>query len=112
MTRRTSIIDQMGAYFASKGKVLTADEYKNADDVPIRFQLVKRGIGSWSRLINMVGDISQYDGATTVPATSSAPAPTTEEPVAPTPVEEAPVEEAVKEEEKVAPTPKTSEKQK
>lgn len=107
MTRRTSIIDQIGAYFASKGKVLTADEYKNADDVPIRFQLVKRSIGSWSRLLNMVGDIKQYDGSTTVPASSSTPAPLTEEPAAP-----APVEEAVKEEEQVAPAPKTSEKQK
>lgn len=107
MTRRTSIVEQIGAYFASKGKALTAEEYKNADDVPIRFQLVKRAIGSWSRLLNMVGDIKQYDGSTTVPAVSSAPAPVTEEPAAP-----APVEEAVKEEEKVAPAPKTSEKQK
>jgi hypothetical protein len=74
MTRRTSIVDQVGAYFASKGKVLTAEEYKNANDVPVRFQLVKRNIGSWSRLLNMVGDIKQYDGTTTVPATPSAPA--------------------------------------
>lgn len=80
MTRRTSIIQQVGAYFASKGKILTADEYKAADDVPIRFQLVKRGIGSWSRLLNMVGDINQYDGSTTVATTPSAPAPSTEEP--------------------------------
>jgi hypothetical protein len=74
MTRRTSIVEQVGAYFASKGKVLTAEEYKNADDVPVRFQLVKRNIGSWSRLVNMVGDIKQYDGTTTVPAAPSAPA--------------------------------------
>lgn len=78
MTRRTSIVEQIGAYFASKGKVLTADEYKNADDVPIRFQLVKRNIGSWSRLLNMVGDISQYKGTATVAATPSAPAPVTD----------------------------------
>jgi hypothetical protein len=105
MTRRTNIIEQVGAYFASKGKVLTADEYKAADDVPIRFQLVKRAIGSWSRLINMVGDIKQYDGSTTVPANPSAAA----EPEAPTEAP-APVEETVTEE--VAPAPKTSEKQK
>ena len=86
MTRRTNIVEQIGSYFASKGKVLTAEEYKNADDVPIRFQLVKRGIGSWSRLLNMVGDIKQYDGSKSVPTTPSAPAPTTEAPV------EAPVE--------------------
>ena len=60
MTRKTSIVEQIGSYFASKGKVMTAEEYKDATDTPIRFQLVKRGIGSWSRLLNMVGDISQY----------------------------------------------------
>lgn len=96
MTRRTNIVEQIGAYFASKGKVLTAEEYKNADDVPIRFQLIKRGVGSWSRLLNMIGDISQYDGSTSVPATPSSPAPSTEEapaePVAEPIVEEAPVE--------------------
>lgn len=79
MTRRTSIVQQVGSYFASKGQVLTADEYKAADDVPIRFQLVKRGIGSWSRLLNMIGDISQYDGSTTVATTPSAPAPSTDQ---------------------------------
>jgi hypothetical protein len=86
MTRRTNIVEQIGAYFASKGRVLTAEEYKNANDVPIRFQLVKRGIGSWSRLLNMVGDIKQYDGSTSVPTTPSAPAQSTEASVE-TPVE-------------------------
>lgn len=65
MTRKTSIIYLIGNYFASKGKVLTAEEYKNAEDAPVRFQIVKRVVGSWSRLLNMVGDITQYDG--TVP---------------------------------------------
>lgn len=88
MTRRTSIVEQIGAYFASKGKVLTAEEYKAASDVPIRFQLVKRGIGSWSRLLNMVGDIAQYSGNATVAAAPSAPAPSVEEPVAVEPAPE------------------------
>lgn len=101
MTRRTSIVEQVGAYFASKGKVLTAEEYKEAEDVPIRFQLVKRVIGSWSRLLNMVGDIKQYEGIESVPAKPSAPAPDIES-------EETPVETV---EEKAAPTPKTSVKQ-
>lgn len=108
MTRRTNIVEQIGAYFASKGKVLTAEEYKGADDVPIRFQLIKRGIGSWSRLINMIGDIKQYDGSTSVPATPSSPAPSTEapetpaepvvkvEPVAPAATEVKPVVEKTK----------------
>ena len=89
MTRRTNIVEQIGSYFALKGKVLTAEEYKVAKDVPIRFQLVKRAIGSWSRLINMVGDIKQYNGSTSVPTTPSAPASPTEAPV------EAPVEATV-----------------
>lgn len=62
MTKRTSIVQQLGNYFASKGKVLTADEYKAQEDVPVRFQVVKRAIGSWSRLLNMIGDLSQYNG--------------------------------------------------
>ena len=66
MTKYVSTVAQVGAYFASKGKVLTADEYKNADDAPIRFQVVKRNIGSWSRLISMVGDISQYNAIETI----------------------------------------------
>lgn len=99
MTRRTSIVEQIGAYFASKGKALTAEEYKNADDVPIRFQLVKRNIGSWSRLLNMVGDPAQYTGTASVAAAPSAPAPSTEE----LPVAEAPVEAVVEEAPEVKP---------
>lgn len=60
MTRRTSIISQIGAYFASKGGVMTMEEYKKAEDAPIRYVLIKRTIGSWGRLLNMVGDISNY----------------------------------------------------
>lgn len=78
MTRRTSIVEQIGAYFASKGKTLTAEEYKAEEDVPVRFQLVKRNIGPWSRLLNMVGDINQYDGTAVV---TEAPAEETPAPV-------------------------------
>ena len=85
MTRRTSIVEQLGAYFASKGKVLTAEEYKAEEDVPVRFQLVKRNIGSWSRVINMIGDLSQYNGKTVV----------TPEPTVVTTVEEVPTVETV-----------------
>lgn len=60
MTRRTSIISQLGSYFASKGKFMSAEEYKSAEDAPIRFILIKRTIGSWKRLTNMIGDLSQY----------------------------------------------------
>jgi hypothetical protein len=60
MTRRTNIVSQLGSYFASKGGVMTMEEYKNAEDAPIRFVLIKRTIGSWGRLINMIGDLSNY----------------------------------------------------
>lgn len=100
MTRRTSIVEQVGAYFASKGRPMTADEYKNAEDAPIRFQLIKRNIGSWSRLLNMVGDPGQYDGTAVVaPVETSTPEPETTEEI---------VEEIVVEEE--APKPVVEEK--
>jgi len=60
MTRRTSIISQLGNYFASKGGVMSAEEYKMAEDTPVRFTLVKRTFGSWRRLLNSIGDIGQY----------------------------------------------------
>jgi len=60
MTRRTSIVSAVGNYFASKGRIMGAEEYKNAADAPVRFILIKRTIGSWGRLINMIGDINNY----------------------------------------------------
>lgn len=62
MTEKTAIIKTIGNYFASKGKALTYEEYREADDAPVRIVLVKRAIGSWARLLNIVGDISQYSG--------------------------------------------------
>jgi hypothetical protein len=60
MTTRKNIVSQLGAYFASKGGAMTMEEYKNAEDAPIRFVLIKRTIGSWGRLLNMIGDVSNY----------------------------------------------------
>jgi len=60
MTRKTGIVSQLGTYFASKGGVMSMEEYKNAQDTPVRFILIKRTIGSWGRLINMIGDLSTY----------------------------------------------------
>lgn len=47
-------MDQLREYFISKGKVLTAEEYKAADDAPYRFQIVKRTAGSWARLNSLI----------------------------------------------------------
>jgi hypothetical protein len=66
MTRRTSIVSAVGSYFASKGGVMTMQEYKSADDAPVRFVLIKRTIGSWGRLINMIGDLSNYSIEVTI----------------------------------------------
>jgi hypothetical protein len=62
MTERTSVIKAVGNYFALKGKVLSYEDYKNAEDAPVRTILIKRALGSWARLINSIGDISKYEG--------------------------------------------------
>lgn len=77
MTKRTSIIQQLGNYFASKGGTMTAEEYKVQEDAPVRFQVVKRAIGSWSRVLNMVGDLSQYTDTVQEETKVEAPTPET-----------------------------------
>ena len=57
MTRRTVTVNTLKEYFEYKGKFLSADEYKKADDTPIRFQAVKRAVGSWSRLKGLIGPV-------------------------------------------------------
>lgn len=74
MTRRTSIVEQVSAYFAEKGAPMTADEYKNSEDAPVRFQLIKRNIGSWSRLLNMVSKYDPSVNVAEVPVEQSTPA--------------------------------------
>ena len=59
MTRRTSIVEQVSEYFTQKGAPMTAEEYKSAEDAPVRFQLIKRNIGSWSRLLNMISKYAE-----------------------------------------------------
>lgn len=92
MTKRTSIVQQLGTYFASKGGTMTAEEYKVQEDAPVRFQVVKRAIGSWSRVLNMIGDLSQYDGTAKQEVTK-----VEEVPTPPAPEPEAKEPEVVKE---------------
>lgn len=40
-------------YFEKKGKILSIDEYKAAEDVPMRFMVAKRAFGSWARMTQM-----------------------------------------------------------
>jgi hypothetical protein len=50
---RSKLLEQLKIYFEKKGKILTPEEYKAADDAPYRFQVVKRTVGSWARLKNL-----------------------------------------------------------
>lgn len=86
---RQILIATLKDYFTAKGKFLTMDEYKEQEDAPYRFQIVKRTVGSWSRLKGLVGDIS-------APVAAVAPKQPAPKPVAakPAPVAEAPVAEA------------------
>ena len=51
------LITTLREYFTSKGGFMTAEEYKEAEDAPYRYQIVKRTAGTWPRLKNMIGDI-------------------------------------------------------
>jgi hypothetical protein len=64
---------------------MTADQYKEAEDAPIRMQVLKRKLGSWPRIMNMLGEKAEQ---------SAPPSIQTEEPV----VEQLPVQEPVVEE--------------
>lgn len=66
---RQATLESLKEYFAGKGKFLTMEEYKEAEDAPFRFQIVKRVFGSWSRLKGLVGEIE-------APIKAEAPKPT------------------------------------
>jgi hypothetical protein len=51
---RKVIVEQLKDYFATKGGVMTAEQYKDAPDAPIRIQVLKRKLGSWPRIMNML----------------------------------------------------------
>lgn len=65
---RQILIATLKEYFAAKGKFLTMDEYKEQEDAPYRFQIVKRTVGSWSRLKGLVGEIEAPKPSTPTPA--------------------------------------------
>jgi hypothetical protein len=55
---RTKLVEDLKAYFNSKGKFLSYQEYILAEDAPFRAQVVKRLVGTWARLEKMVGEIA------------------------------------------------------
>ena len=40
-------------YFKKKGNILSIEEYKAAEDAPMRFMVAKRAFGSWARMEQM-----------------------------------------------------------
>ena len=40
-------------FFKKKGKILSIEEYKAAEDAPMRFMVAKRAFGSWARMEQM-----------------------------------------------------------
>jgi hypothetical protein len=93
---RQILIATLKDYFASKGKFLSMDEYKEQEDAPYRFQIVKRTVGSWSRLKGLIGEVAAAPVAAPKPAPkpvakqAPAPAPEAPAPEAPAPEVEAP----------------------
>ena len=74
---KKKLVDDLREYFTSKGKFLSYQEYIAAEDAPFRVQIVKRYVGTWARLENMIGEIG------TKSAPEPAPAPKPEPKVAP-----------------------------
>ena len=54
---KKKLVDDLREYFTSKGKFLSYQEYIAAEDAPFRAQIVKRYVGTWARLENMIGEI-------------------------------------------------------
>lgn len=50
---RPQVLKVLMEYFDKKGKILSIDEYKAADDAPMRFMVAKRAFGSWARMKQM-----------------------------------------------------------
>ena len=50
---RPQVLKVLMEYFEKKGKILSIEEYKAADDAPMRFMVAKRAFGSWARMEQM-----------------------------------------------------------
>lgn len=60
------LINTLREYFTSKGGFMTVEEYKEATDAPYRIQIIKRTIGTWPRLKNIIGEIKAAEPAAPV----------------------------------------------
>ena len=77
MANKKAILKQLADYFAEKGKVLSVNEYKAADDRPMRYMVAKRPFGSWSRMQSMIKVNFPEQWAKTQEAPAPAPTPAT-----------------------------------
>ena len=68
---RPQVLKVLMEYFKKKGKVLSIEEYKAADDAPMRFMVAKRAFGSWARMQQMMVTAGWED----TPVEAPAPAP-------------------------------------
>ena len=68
---RPQVLKVLMEYFEKKGKILSIEEYKAADDAPMRFMVAKRAFGSWARMEQMI----KTAGWTDIPAPAPAPKP-------------------------------------
>ncbi len=68
---RPQVLKVLMEYFEKKGKILSIEEYKAADDAPMRFMVAKRAFGSWARMEQMI----KTAGWTDTPAPAPAPKP-------------------------------------
>ena len=62
-------------YFKKKGKILSIEEYKAADDAPMRFMVAKRAFGSWARMEQMIKTAGWTDIPAPAPKPKAKPAP-------------------------------------
>jgi len=72
---RPQVLKVLMEYFKKKGKILSIDEYKAAEDVPMRFMVAKRAFGSWARMQQMMKAAGWTDTPAPAPKPKAKPAP-------------------------------------
>ena len=74
---RPQVLKVLMEYFEKKGKILSIDEYKAAEDAPMRYMVAKRAFGSWARMIQMAKTAGFDEGSLgkSSPSTMEAPKP-------------------------------------
>ena len=72
---RPQVLKVLMEYFEKKGKILSIEEYKAADDAPMRFMVAKRAFGSWARMEQMIKTAGWTDTPAPAPKPKAKPAP-------------------------------------